>query len=104
MLRLLNVATPRDEVTVLVPDSVPPPGLAPIATVTLFGYVVSALPLEFCATTTTAGVITRPAVVLVGGTVDVRWVAVPPEPTMPLTPVIAVSRPAATAPTCITLT
>src|SRR2546430_17276997 len=66
MLRLLNEATPRDAVTVLVPERVPPPGLAPIATVTLLLYVVSALPLEFCATTTTAGVITRPAGVVVG--------------------------------------
>src|SRR2546426_904738 len=104
MLRLLNVATPRDEVTVLVPDSVPPPGLAPIATLTLLVYVVSALPLEFCATTTTAGVITRPAVVLVGWTVNARWVAVPPEPTMPMTRFIAVSHAAASAAAAIMVT
>lgn len=32
--RLLNVATPATALTVAVPDSVPPPGFVPIATVT----------------------------------------------------------------------
>src|SRR3989442_6990736 len=84
MLRLLNVATPRAEVMVRVPERVPPPGLAPSATVTLFVYAVAALPLGFCATTTTAGVITRPAVVLLGCTVNTRCVAPLPEPARPM--------------------
>ncbi len=35
MLRPLNVATPATAVALAVPLSVPPPGLVPIATVTL---------------------------------------------------------------------
>src|SRR5437016_172244 len=104
MLRLLNEATPRPEVLVRVPERVPPPGLAPIATVTLLLYVVSALPLEFCATTTTAGVITRPAVVVLGWTVNARCVAVLPEPAMPMMWLIAASHAAASTATAIIMT
>ena len=42
--RLLNVAMPLAAATVNVPPSVPPPGLAPIVTVTLLLLLVTTLP------------------------------------------------------------
>ena len=44
MDKVLNVATPFTAATVLVPDSVPPPGLVPIATVMLALLDVTVLP------------------------------------------------------------
>src|SRR6266550_1276916 len=93
--RLPNVATPRADAAVRVPERAPPPGLAPSATITLLVYVVSAFPLAFCATTTTAGLITRLAVVLLGWTVNTRCVAPLPEPARPMRWLRAVSHPAA---------
>src|SRR5512138_413844 len=69
MDRLENVATPPLVVTVEVPDSVPPPGLVPIATVMLAVEVVTVLLNWSCTVTWTAGVIAAPAVVLLGCTV-----------------------------------
>src|SRR5512145_317902 len=69
MDRLENVATPPTASTVHVPDSVPPPGLVPIATVMLAVELVTVLLKASCTATCTAGAIDTPATVLVGGTV-----------------------------------
>src|SRR5436190_112125 len=68
MERLENVATPATAATVVVPDSVPPPGLVPIATVTLAVELVTVLPNASCTDTCTAGAIATPAVAVVGWT------------------------------------
>src|SRR5262245_50075350 len=69
MERLENVATPPTAATVVVPDSVPPPGLKPMATVMLAVELVTVFPNVSCTATCTAGLIAAPAVVLVGCTV-----------------------------------
>src|SRR5712671_5510615 len=69
MDRLENVATPATAGTVAVPESVPPPGLAPIATVMLAVEPVTVLLNASCTATCTAGLITTPAVVVEGWTV-----------------------------------
>src|SRR3954464_1209235 len=69
MERLENVATPLTAATVAVPDSVPPLGLKPMATVMLAAELVTTFPNESCTATCTAGLIAVPAVVLVGCTV-----------------------------------
>src|SRR5512146_1162754 len=66
MDRLENVATPPTADTVFVPDSVPPPGLVPMATVMLAVELVTVLPNVSCTATCTAGLIATPAVVLDG--------------------------------------
>src|SRR5205814_337628 len=68
MERLENVATPAAADTVVVPDSVPPPGLVPIATVMLAVELVTVLLNASCTVTCTAGLIATPAVALVGWT------------------------------------
>src|SRR5438034_471186 len=75
MLRFENVATPFTGVAVFVPASVPPLGLAPSAMVIGLPKVATVTPASSCAATGTAGEIVLPAVVLVGSTVDARWVA-----------------------------
>src|SRR5690242_19766737 len=77
MLRLEKVATPAAAVTLVVPASVPPPALLPIATVTVPANPVATLPLASNAVTCTAGVITAPATVLVGCPVNTNWLAAP---------------------------
>src|SRR5512139_1533436 len=69
MDRLEKVATPADADTVVVPDSVPPPGLVPIATVMLAVELVTVFPNASCTATCTAGLIATPAVALDGCTV-----------------------------------
>src|SRR6185295_3925153 len=68
MERLENVATPLTAATVVVPDSVPPPGLVPIATVMLAVEPVTVLPNVSSTATCTDGLIATPAVALVGWT------------------------------------
>src|SRR5512140_1600346 len=70
MDRLENVATPATADTVVVPDSVPPPGLVPIATVMLAVELVTVLPNASCTATCTAGAMDTPAVALLGWTVN----------------------------------
>src|SRR2546421_8747203 len=77
MLSPENVATPPVAATVAVPDSVPPPGFVPIATVMFPVNPVAVLPLASCAVSWTAGVIVAPATVLVGWTLNTSAVAVP---------------------------
>src|SRR4029077_18775019 len=82
MDRSENVATPAMAATVLVPESVPPPGfaLAGILSVTFPVNCVAVLPNASCAVTCTGGVITAPAGVLLGGTVAATCVAFPAVP------------------------
>src|SRR5262245_29217519 len=94
MLRSLKVATPATAVTDFVPDSVPPAGFVPIATVTLPVNPVATLPRTSFAVTCTAGVIWAPAVVVPGCTVNTSWVA-PPAVTSNATLVAPVSADAA---------
>src|SRR5678816_1670868 len=70
MDRLENVATPLTAATVAVPESVPPPGLVPMATVTLAVELVTVLPNLSSTATSTAGLIDAPAVALLGCTVN----------------------------------
>src|SRR5512140_588389 len=70
MERLENVATPATAATVVVPDNVPPPGLAPIATVTFAVELVTVFPNASCTATCTAGLMALPAVALVGCTMN----------------------------------
>src|SRR5436305_1948593 len=69
MDRLENVASPLTAATVIVPESVPPPGLVPIATVMLAVELGTVLPNASCTATCTAGASAAPAVALVGCTV-----------------------------------
>src|SRR5512140_98530 len=69
MDRLENVATPALADTVVVPESVPPPGLVPIATVMLAVELVTVLLNASCTVTCTAGAMKTPAIAFVGCTV-----------------------------------
>src|SRR5437773_788459 len=77
ILRSKNVATPLTAATGLVPLSVPPPGLAPGATVTGPVKLGTTLLAASSALTCTAGLIAAPATVVDGCTVNTSWVAVP---------------------------
>src|SRR2546422_11346203 len=70
MLSDAKVATPAAAVTVVVPFSVPPPGLLAIVSVTLPVNPVATLPNASRAVTSTAGVMVAAAAVLVGCTVN----------------------------------
>src|SRR5437016_3771159 len=77
ILRFENVATPFTAVTVFVPDSVPgtsKPPLCPIATVTAPVKPAIGLPEPSTAVTCTAGVIVKSGTVLLGWTVNVRYI------------------------------
>src|SRR3954447_21672394 len=75
MERLENVATPLTADTVVVPESAPPPGLVPIATVMLAVELVTVLLKASCTVTCTAGLIATPAVALEGWTVKASFEA-----------------------------
>src|SRR5437868_5801066 len=75
MERLEKEATPLTAATLLVPDSVPPPGLVPIATVTLAVELVTVLPNASCTATWTGGEMAAPAVALVGCTANASFEA-----------------------------
>ena len=77
MRRFAKLATPATAAIVVVPESVPPPGLAPSATVTFAVKPVAVFPWASCAVTCTAGVIAAPAVGLVGCTVNTSCAAAP---------------------------
>src|SRR5512141_1035733 len=70
MDRLENVATPFTAATVDVPDSVPPPGLLPMATVTLALELSTVFSNASSTATCTAGAIDAPAEALVGCTMN----------------------------------
>src|SRR6266566_5112755 len=77
MLAAENVATPATAATGPPPDSVPPPALVPMASVTVPVKPVAVLLLASSAVTCTAGVIAAPAVVVLGCTENTNCVAVP---------------------------
>ena len=77
MERLLNVATPPDAATVVVPLRVPLPGFVPIAIVIDVVLVVTKLPFASRICTVTAGVIEDPAAVFDGCVPNTSCVAAP---------------------------
>src|SRR5215470_10729569 len=77
MLRFENVAMPATAATVVVPLSVPPEGLVPIAIVIEFVALVAVFPRESWMVTCTAGVIDAPAPMLEGCTVNASLLAAP---------------------------
>src|SRR2546428_188897 len=77
MLKPANVATPPAAATVVVPDSAPPPGFVPSATVTFAANWVAGFPCASRAVTCTEGVIGAAAVVVAGSTGKPSWLAVP---------------------------
>src|SRR2546425_10171528 len=77
MLSPVNVATPLTALDDVVPERVPPPGLVPMATVTLPPNAVALFPWASCAVTCTAGAIAAPAVALLGGTGNASCVDAP---------------------------
>src|SRR2546425_11102523 len=77
MLSPANVATPLTAFSDVVPERVPPPGLVPMATVTLPPNAVAVFPSASSAVTCTAGAIAAPAVVVLGGAVTASCVAAP---------------------------
>ena len=76
-LRFASVATPPTAATLAVPESAPPLGFVPSATVTFPVNVGSVLPSASSAVTWTGGVIAAPAVTALGWTVNTSCVAVP---------------------------
>src|SRR2546428_8015466 len=79
MERSPKVATPLTAATLVLPESVPPAGLLPSATVTVPVKLGTALPSASCAATFTAGAIWWLAVAAPGWTVKARCVAGPGE-------------------------
>src|SRR3954462_4628042 len=75
MERLEKVPTPFTATTVVVPDSVPTPGLFPIATVMLAVELVTVLSKASRTVTRTAGERATPAVVFDGWTVNASLAA-----------------------------
>src|SRR4051812_38264318 len=75
MDRVENVATPLTATTVVVPDSVPPPGVVPMGTVMLAVELVTVLLNASCTVTCTAGETAAPAMAFVGWTVKASWAA-----------------------------
>src|SRR6266480_729464 len=77
MLRLPKLTTPATAAAVAVPDKVPPAGFVPIATLTFPVKPAAVLPWASWAVTCTAGVMTEPAVVVVGSAEKTRCDAAP---------------------------
>src|SRR4051794_5129080 len=75
MDRLEKVPTPFTATTVVVPDSVPPPGLVPIATVMLAVELVTVLSKASRTVTCTAGAMAAPATAFDGWTVNATLAA-----------------------------
>src|SRR6267143_6546327 len=74
MLSVEHVATPLTALTLFVPESVPPPGFAPGATVISPVYPVTAFPDASRAVTRTTDMV-WPATVVCGCVVTARFVA-----------------------------
>src|SRR5260370_27947419 len=68
MLRVLKLATPFTAGTAVVPERVPPAGLAPSATVTVPAKLGTRFPNPSCALTCTSAVIEPPTGVVAGCT------------------------------------
>src|SRR6478735_8481775 len=72
---LLKIAMPPAAATVLVPDSVPPPGLVPMAMVTLAVELVTVLLNASCTVTCTDGEMATPATAFAGWTLKASLAA-----------------------------
>src|SRR5262245_39652450 len=72
MDRFEKLVMPALAATETVPDRVPPPGLVPMAIVTVAFELVTVLPNASCTATCTAGDSGEPAVALVGWTAKAR--------------------------------
>src|SRR3954468_21699168 len=70
-----NVATPATAATVVVPDSVPPPGLVPIAMVMLAVELVTVLSKASRTAPRAGGALAAPGVAFVGCTVKASFEA-----------------------------
>src|SRR2546428_10145822 len=77
MERVGKLATPELAATVVVPESTPPPGFAPMAMVMLAEEPVTVLPSASSTVTCTAGEMPAPAVALEGWAVNANLVAGP---------------------------
>src|SRR5512144_1220938 len=75
MVRDANVATPPAAFTMVVPPSVPPPGLAPSAIVTSPVKSLTSAPFPSLASTTTAGATADPAMAFTGSTLKASTLA-----------------------------
>src|SRR5437764_1142241 len=75
MDRVVKIAIPLTAATVVVPDSAPPPGLVPMATVTLAVELVTVLLNASCTVTCTDGEMATPATAFAGWTVKASLVA-----------------------------
>src|SRR3954469_24861191 len=75
MDRVGNVAMPATAATVLLPDSVPPPGLVPMATVMLAVEPVTVLLNWSCTVTRTGGAMDTPATAFDGWAVKASFEA-----------------------------
>ncbi len=71
----MKAAVPKDAFTGLVPDNTPPPGLLPMATVTVAAEAVTVLPSA--SSTTTEGASTAPAAAVAGCTTKANCAAAP---------------------------
>src|SRR3954462_2277257 len=97
MDRLANVATPLTEATLVVPDSVPPPGLAPMASATVAVELVAVLPNASCTVTCTDGAMDTPATALLGCTENatlegVAWLMLNPAEVAEVSPAEVAAR------------
>src|SRR5215467_6225163 len=95
MLRSAKVATPATAATVVVPDSTPPEGFVPMATVMFPVNPVAVLPKPSRAVTCTDGVIVAPAATVDGCVVKTSCVTAPV--VMGNAALVAVDRPAVDA-------
>src|SRR5713226_2214913 len=77
MIKFEKVATPFTAATLVVPESVPPPGLVPIATVTVPVKLGTGFPKQSSAVTCTAGLLGWPATALFGSPVNASWLTTP---------------------------
>ncbi len=73
------MATPATALIGMVPESVPPPGLVPMATAMLAAEEVTGLPRASCTVTCTAGAMKAPAMVVGGCAVNTSFAAAPAE-------------------------
>src|SRR5262249_44788749 len=77
MVRVEKVATPATAATLVVPPSVPPPGLVPMAMATVAVEVVTVFPNASCTSTATAGEMAAPTAVLLGCWANASRLAAP---------------------------
>src|SRR6266849_3025764 len=74
-MRFEKTATPLTAATVVVPDRVPPVGLAPIATVTLVLALDTVFPYTSCTVTATR-LVAAPSIAAVGSRVNASFVGI----------------------------